>query len=474
MSQTLRCAVYTRKSTSEGLEQEFNTLDAQRESCLAYITSQKGEGWTPLKEKYDDGGFTGANIDRPALTKLIDDIKKGHVNCVVVYKVDRLSRSLLDFSKLLEFFDKYEVTFVSVTQNFNTKTSMGRLTLNILLSFAQFEREIISERTRDKMGAARMKGKWMGGRPPFGYGVDREKNKLFIKPDEAEDIKFMFDFIVKEKSIARLIRLLKEKNIGHREHLCRNEKIIPARPFGKQTVHKLLRNPLYIGKVVYRHKEYEGEHEPIISEDVFYKAQAALDEKIDRRYNKFNMHHQSLFKGLLYCKPCNQPMRLTYGQKKGKKYFYYVCHTALTQGYSKCTTKTVKQAAMEEVIIKKLIAKAVVNQAKWEKWDYTQRTNYLRSALKHIYYEGTKEEIVITLQNDVKIILHAKVKPMRGGRKKAENLKEKETISKDEYYAALSLQIKEYMQSNNISQKECAKILGLTPARISQVLRKSS
>ena len=150
MSQTLRCAVYTRKSTSEGLEQDFNTLDAQREACLAYITSQKGEGWIALKDQYDDGGYTGANIDRPALSQLIADIKRGHINCVVVYKVDRLSRSLLDFSKLLEFFDKYEVTFVSVTQNFNTKTSMGRLTLNILLSFAQFEREIISERTRDK------------------------------------------------------------------------------------------------------------------------------------------------------------------------------------------------------------------------------------------------------------------------------------------------------------------------------------
>lgn len=153
----MRCAVYTRKSTSEGLEQDFNSLDAQREACMAYITSQRGEGWTALDTHYDDGGFTGANTDRPGLQQLICDIKQGFVNCVVVYKVDRLSRSLLDFSQLLEFFDKHSVSFVSVTQNFNTKTSMGRLTLNILLSFAQFEREIISERTRDKMGASRMK-----------------------------------------------------------------------------------------------------------------------------------------------------------------------------------------------------------------------------------------------------------------------------------------------------------------------------
>lgn len=164
----LRCAVYTRKSTSEGLEQDFNSLDAQREACMAFITSQRGEGWIAVENHYDDGGFTGANTDRPGLQRLIDDIKHKKINCVVVYKVDRLSRSLLDFSQLLEFFDRYAVSFVSVTQNFNTKTSMGRLTLNILLSFAQFEREIISERTRDKMAASRKKGKFVGERYPLG------------------------------------------------------------------------------------------------------------------------------------------------------------------------------------------------------------------------------------------------------------------------------------------------------------------
>lgn len=184
----MNCAVYTRKSTSEGLEQDFNSLDAQREACVAFIKSQRGEGWQALETSYDDGGYTGANTDRPGLQRLIEDIKLGKVNCVVVYKVDRLSRSLLDFSQLLEFLDKREVSFVSVTQNFNTKTSMGRLTLNILLSFAQFEREIISERTRDKMAASRMKGKFLGGGIPFGYQLDEKAHKLVPHPETAEEV----------------------------------------------------------------------------------------------------------------------------------------------------------------------------------------------------------------------------------------------------------------------------------------------
>ena len=176
----IKCAIYTRKSTNEGLEKDFTTLDAQRESAENYIKSQKDAGWTIIREKYNDGGYTGANTERPALKKLLDDIRAGKIDCVVVYKVDRLSRSLLDFTKLLEFFDQNSVTFVSVTQHFNTQSSMGRLTLNILLSFAQFEREMISERTKDKMGAARKKGKWVGGQPILGYDLDRENHKIII------------------------------------------------------------------------------------------------------------------------------------------------------------------------------------------------------------------------------------------------------------------------------------------------------
>ncbi|TWU44452.1 DNA-invertase hin [Rubripirellula tenax] len=192
-NKTIRCAIYTRKSTEEGLEQEFNSLDAQRESGEAYIASQMHEGWTCVPTRYDDGGYTGGNMDRPALKQLMADIEAGKIDCVVVYKVDRLSRSLLDFSRMMEKFDNAGVSFVSVTQQFNTTCSMGRLTLNILLSFAQFEREIISERTRDKIAASRRKGKWSGGMPLLGYGVDADTSKLVVDPDEAKRVRAIFD-----------------------------------------------------------------------------------------------------------------------------------------------------------------------------------------------------------------------------------------------------------------------------------------
>jgi site-specific DNA recombinase len=194
---TVRCAIYTRKSTEEGLQQEFNSLDAQREAGEAFIRSQKHEGWELLPELYDDGGFTGGNMDRPALQRLIDDINRRAIDCVVVYKVDRLSRSLLDFAKLMELFDKRGVSFVSVTQQFNTTNSLGRLTLNILLSFAQFEREIISERTRDKLSAARKKGKWIGGHPVLGYDIDPKGGRIVVNADEAQHVRAMYDLYLK-------------------------------------------------------------------------------------------------------------------------------------------------------------------------------------------------------------------------------------------------------------------------------------
>src|SRR3990167_4912411 len=213
-TKVIRCAIYTRKSTTEGLDQDFTSLDNQRESAESYIQSQKSQGWIAIPDKYDDGGFTGANIDRPALQTLTDDIKAGKVDCVVVYKVDRLSRSLIDFVRLLQFFEENKITFVSVTQHFDTNTSMGRLTLNILLSFAQFEREIISERTKDKMGAARRRGKWTGGRPALGYDLDRQNRCLIVNPKEAELVREIFLLYLKEKSLFKVAELLNQKGLG--------------------------------------------------------------------------------------------------------------------------------------------------------------------------------------------------------------------------------------------------------------------
>ncbi len=211
----LRCAIYTRKSSEEGLEQEFNSLHAQREACEAYIASQKSEGWVLIRDQYDDGGLSGGTLDRPALKRLLSDIEDGLVDVVVVYKIDRLSRSLMDFSKLVEVFDRNQVTFVSVTQSFNTTTSMGRLTLNILLSFAQFEREVTAERIRDKVRASRMKGMWMGGCPPLGYDV--RDRKLVVNPKQAEQVRWIFDRFIETGSGTRMVRELKEKGITTRK-----------------------------------------------------------------------------------------------------------------------------------------------------------------------------------------------------------------------------------------------------------------
>jgi site-specific DNA recombinase len=220
---TLRCAIYTRKSTSEGLEQEFNSLDAQREACEAYVASQKQEGWTCLPTTYDDGGFTGGNMDRPALKRLLADVDAGRIDCILVYKVDRLSRSLVDFARIIEILDRHHTSFVSITQQFNTTTSMGRLTLNILLSFAQFEREIIAERTRDKMSAARRKGKWVGGIPVLGYDVDAQGGRLVVNEDEAARVRAVFDLYLERQSLMATVTDLNRRGwtLSHsREFSC--------------------------------------------------------------------------------------------------------------------------------------------------------------------------------------------------------------------------------------------------------------
>jgi site-specific DNA recombinase len=239
---TIRCAIYTRKSTEEGLQQEFNSLDAQRESGEAYIISQRGQGWRALPDRYDDGGYTGGNMERPALKRLIQNIQAGEIDCVVVYKVDRLSRSLLDFARIMEAFDKHGVSFVSVTQQFNTTASLGRLTLNILLSFAQFEREIIAERTRDKMSAARRKGKWIGGFPVLGYDIDPQGGRLVVNPAEADQVSEIFRLYEKERALIPVVRELNERG-WHLKRWKSSQGIERGgRTFTKAALYKLLTN----------------------------------------------------------------------------------------------------------------------------------------------------------------------------------------------------------------------------------------
>ena len=315
----LRCAVYTRKSTEEGLEQAFNSLDAQREACEAYIASQRAEGWMLVHDRYDDGGVSGGTLDRPALKRLLADIEAGLVAVVVVYKIDRLSRSLMDFARLVETFDQHEVTFVSVTQSFNTTTSMGRLTLNILLSFAQFEREVIGERVRDKIAASRARGMWMGGPVPLGYRV--EHRKLVVDAAGAATVRRVFEGFAELGSATRLLLLLRAEGLVTRT----------GRPFDKGAVYKLLVNRTYLGEAVHKGRAYPGEHAGIIPRDLWDRVHAILAESPRARAARNRDRPPALLRGLLYG-PDGRAMSPTHTRKKGRLYRYYVSQAVLQGG----------------------------------------------------------------------------------------------------------------------------------------------
>jgi len=346
----VRCAIYTRKSTEEGLEQEFNSLDAQRESSEAFIKSQAHEGWICIPDHYDDGGFTGGNMDRPALKRLLADIAAGRVDVVVCYKIDRLSRSLLDFSRLLEMFEKYSVAFVSITQRFDTTTSMGRLTLNILMSFAEFERQMVSERTRDKIAATRRKGKWSGGHPVLGYDV--VDMKLVPNQTEASRVRQIFDLYVEHQSITKVLRELERRGWTTKGWTTKKGTQAGGKPFDKPTLHGLLRNVLYFGKVRYKDEVHAGEHPGIVEPAIFDKVQYIIQK--NRRNGGSDVRNEfgALLRGLLRCAPCNASMVSTQVTKRGKtRYRYYTCLQAQKRGWSKCPTKAISAPEIERFVI---------------------------------------------------------------------------------------------------------------------------
>ena len=328
----IRCAIYTRKSTDEGLQQEFNSLDAQRESAEAYITSQKQEGWQVVAEPFDDGGYSGGNKDRPALKRLLAAVEARTVDCVVVYKVDRLSRSLMDFARIIETFDRNGVSFVSVTQQFNTTNSLGRLTLNILLSFAQFEREIISERTRDKMSAARRKGKWIGGHPVLGYDIDPKGGRLIVNEAEATQVRTLFSLYLELGSLLPVLQESQRRGIVAKAWTTADGKPRGGHQLGKSALHGILTNAIYTGVVDHKGRLYPGEHERIIDQATWDEVQRGLRRnKVDgsaRMRNKYG----ALLRGLLFCMSCGTPMMHTYTARDTKRYRYYVCCNAQQKG----------------------------------------------------------------------------------------------------------------------------------------------
>ena len=341
----IRCAIYTRKSTEERLDQEFNSLDAQREASEAFIASQKAEGWVCLPKLYDDGGFSGGNLERPALKQLMDDIAAGEIDCVVVYKVDRLSRSLLDFARAMEIFDAHGVSFVSVTQQFNTTHSMGRLTLNILLSFAQFERDIIGERIRDKIAAQRRKGMWAGGQPVLGYDVDRSGTspKLVINADEAARVREIFAMYLKLGTLLPVVQKLEKLGWVNKTWLTRSGRTKGGRPFDKCSVHSLLTNPLYVGRIRHKENVYDGVHEAIVETADFDAVQSQLKKHGRSGGSRLVNQYNALLKGMLYCPSCGYAMVHNPTYKKGKLYRYYVCQTAIKQGRQHCNTGSLRR-----------------------------------------------------------------------------------------------------------------------------------
>ena len=347
----IRCAIYTRKSTDEGLDQEFNSLDAQRESAEVFIASQRHEGWECLPDRYDDGGFTGGNMDRPALKRLLKDIEAGKVDCVVVYKVDRLSRSLLDFTRILEVLDKQDCSFVSVTQQFNTTQSMGRLTLNILLSFAQFEREIISERTRDKMAGARRRGKWTGGTPVLGYDVDPAGGRLLVNEDEAAKVRAIFDLYLEYQALLPVVKQLDARGWTTKLWTSRKGHERGGRPFTKNGVFRLLTNVIYLGQITYKHEVHEGEHPAIIDAKVFRKVQALLQRNGASGGRHVRNRFGALLKGLLRCAPCGCAMVHTHTKKANKRYRYYVCLNAQKRGWHDCPSKSIRALEIERFVV---------------------------------------------------------------------------------------------------------------------------
>src|SRR6201988_3116589 len=327
----VRCAIYTRKSSEEGLDQEFNSLQAQREACEAFINSQRHEGWVCRPAVYDDGGFSGATMDRPALQRLLADIAAGRIDTIVVYKIDRLTRSLADFAKIVEILDQRSASFVSVTQQFNTTTSMGRLTLNVLLSFAQFEREVIGERIRDKIAASKRKGMWMGGVPPLGYRVDDRKLRIIDR--EAEIVRAIFRRYAELGSVRLVKEELDARGIKSKSWTSASGRLIGGKPFSRGALYLVLQNRTYLGEIVHKGQSHPGDHAPIIDQPLWDAAQSRLADNTAERSSGTRSRQPSLLAGILF-DPGGNRMTPTHAVKSATRYRYYVSHSLITRDQS--------------------------------------------------------------------------------------------------------------------------------------------
>jgi site-specific DNA recombinase len=393
----LRCAIYTRKSTEEGLDQEFNSLDAQRDAAEAFIQSQRREGWITLPEFYDDGGYTGGNMDRPALTKLLCSVEAGELDCVVVYKVDRLSRSLLDFTRMLSLFEKHKVSFVAVTQQFNTSTSLGRLTLNILLSFAQFERELIGERTRDKMSAARRKGKWVGGYPVLGYDIDPAGGRLVVNEKEAEQVRAIFALFEERRSVLLTLAEIERRGWRLKSWTRKSGRFRLGGPFAPNSLRRLLTNILYTGAIRHKGQPYPGEHAAILPPGAWERAQQLIAHPAAPTHASPRNKHLALLGGLLYCESCTARMVYSYSRKNGRTYPYYVCLNAQRKGWATCPAKSLSAWAIEESVLNRLreVQPALFGSAEWVHMDRAGQVEATQVLVERVSYNAVAQQISI-------------------------------------------------------------------------------
>ena len=380
----LWCAIYTRKSSEEGLEQSFNSLDAQRDACEAYALSQRSEGWRALPDRYDDGGWSGGNMERPALRKLLADVEAGRVDIIIVYKVDRLTRSLSDFARMVELLDRNAVSFVSVTQAFNTTTSMGRLTLNVLLSFAQFEREVTGERIRDKLAASKAKGMWMGGYPPLGY--DPDGRTLAVNEQEAETVRLIFKYYLELRSVNALARALDQEGIHSKAWKSSAGKVRGGVPFSRGALHHMLRNRLYIGEIVHKDKSHPGQHAPIIDPDVFEKVQQQLASRA--RVRKQRKVQRAVLTGLLFDADGNRMSPAHTIGRAGRRYRYYVSAPLQTGAAPTAgMLQRVPADSIEQLVVDRLRSWAGDQIAGWDK---------LRQHLRRV--EAAQDSLAIDIE----------------------------------------------------------------------------
>src|SRR5712671_1417606 len=349
-----RCAIYTRKSSEEGLEQEFNSLHAQREACEAYIRSQRHEGWVPLPAAYDDGGFSGGNLQRPGLQRLLADVRAGRVDVIVTYKVDRLTRSLADFARLIEILDAQEVSFVSVTQQFNTTSSMGRLTLNVLLSFAQFEREVTGERIRDKIAASKQKGMWMGGNPPLGY--DAQERKLIVNPAEAETVRQIFALYLELGCVRGLKDAVDRRGWTTKRFTTAAGRIQGGRPISRGHLYRILANPIYIGRIAHKGQLHPGQHPALIDPETWEAVQAQLAANTAGHRRRVGAMAPSLLAGLLV-DSAGERLTPSHAVKSGRRYRYYISRALIAESGAKPSAGWRLPAHdVEEAVIRMIVA----------------------------------------------------------------------------------------------------------------------